>query len=229
MPSCHAILGCRRIAVLGAPLAEYLVAATGWWIGSGASRVSCVHQLRRLSHDVLSRARCCAQGWCHQHHGRAATCLTLMLVVAFAHMAIPSLVMTGRRPSATARLIAPACALRADDDPLDLRFAAEWALVSQDLDATCTFSRPSAVSEDTLIEIYEHNDGWRTLRFVDVDPMLRKHVQWTQSAVRFAEDGFTREGRAIALEYQKSMCAVALATTASSGTDLPQRMLVLGL
>ena len=92
------------------------------------------------------------------------------------------------------------------------------------LDAECIFSQPSSVSEDTLVEVYEHG-RWRTLRFVDSDPLLRRHVQWTQSVTKVGE------AKVIAFDYIKTMASIAFATAVhgDGAVETPSRVLFMGL
>mmetsp|Transcript_9293 Transcript_9293/g.28128 ORF Transcript_9293/g.28128 Transcript_9293/m.28128 type:complete len:360 (-) Transcript_9293:600-1679(-) len=110
------------------------------------------------------------------------------------------------------------------NDPADWRSAHLWSTTGKVI-----FSQPSSVSPNCEVEVREHLDGWRTLRFI-----LPGGQGSVQSIHRLKGAG-TCDEQAIANEYLKTTAAATLAALGAcrqeGGLEMeqPLRLLFLGL
>jgi len=107
------------------------------------------------------------------------------------------------------------------DDPADRRAATKWSTSGEPI-----FRRPSEMSASTEVQVREHRDGWRTLRFVETSNGAAN----IQSVARLVGPN-TVDPQAVANEYLKVMAAAALACVAPlpSAEGPSPRLLFLGL
>lgn len=109
------------------------------------------------------------------------------------------------------------------DDPADWRNARLWSTSGQVI-----FRAPSSVSTGCEVQVHEHTEGWRSLRFHSFSDGQGS----VQSIHRLTGAG-TCDGQAIANEYLKTMAAAALvalrARGQSTGEERPPRVLFIGL